>query len=78
MYLETALTEIDCIKKIYKSSANFILVQVENSDLFCEKAKEHGLLLRNVSYQPSLHNCVRITVGMRKQNDLLIEGIKTL
>ena len=78
MYLETAFTEIDCIKKIYKSSANFILVQVENSDLFCEKAKEYGLLLRNVSYQPSLHNCVRITVGMRKQNDLLIEGIKTL
>jgi len=78
MYLEEAFTNIGCIKKIYKSSANFILVQVKNADRFCDKAKEYGLLLRNVSYQPTLSNCVRITVGTRKQNDLLIEGIKTL
>ena len=78
IYLEEAFISIGCIKKIYQSNANFILVEVENADQFCDKAKEYGLLLRNVGYQPTLSNCVRITVGTREQNDLLIKGIKTL
>ncbi len=75
-YLENELKNLSRVKEVFPSETNFVLVRTTNAENFCQLAKESGFLLRNVSYQPSLKNCVRITVGTRNQNQTLIKGLK--
>jgi histidinol-phosphate aminotransferase len=74
--LLTEFSKIDCIKKVFPSDANFILLRVEDADQFYQRAMDVKLLVRNVSYQPTLENCIRVTVGSRDQNNLLIKAIR--
>jgi len=74
-YLLAEFSKIDCIKKVFPSDANFILLRVEDADQFYQRAMDVKLLVRNVSYQPTLENCIRVTVGSREQNNLLIKAI---
>ena len=75
-YLENQLKDLTSVKEVFPSETNFVLVKTTDAEQFCERAKESGFLLRNVSYQPTLNNCVRITVGTREQNQSLIRGLK--
>ena len=70
------LESLKSVIEVYPSHTNFILVRVIDAKEFCNKAKDSGFLLRDVSYQPLLDNCVRITVGNSDQNQKLIEGLK--
>ena len=58
------------------SETNFLLVRVSDAVKFCNIARESGFLLRDMSYHPTLENCVRITVGDQYQNQQLINGLK--
>ncbi|GIT37685.1 MAG: hypothetical protein Ct9H300mP6_15530 [Gammaproteobacteria bacterium] len=75
-YLENELKNLTSVKEVFPSETNFVLVKTTGAEQFCERAKESGFLLRNVDYQPTLNNCVRITVGTREQNQNLIRGLK--
>ena len=75
-YLENELKNLTSVKEVFPSETNFVLVKTTGAEQFCERAKESGFLLRNVGYQPTLNNCVRITVGTREQNQNLIRGLK--
>jgi len=62
----------------YPSDANFILIRLKTdaSQVFeCLKLK--GVLVKNLD-QPgtSLQNCLRITVGLSEQNQILIDALK--
>lgn len=57
----------------YPSDANFILVKLPvNSKTFCKKLEKEGILIKDVGGLPLLENHVRITVGTKTQNKLLI------
>ena len=75
-WLKTELESLDEVIEVFPSYTNFILVKVIDSSVFCKKSQEAGFLLRDVSYQPLLENCVRITVGSSEQNQKLIKGLK--
>jgi len=75
-WLSRELESLNGVIEVYPTHTNFILVRVIDAKEFCEKAKDSGFLLRDVSYQPLLGNCVRITVGNSEQNQKLIEGLK--
>ena len=70
------LSELSCVKKVFPSEANFILIKVEDAEAFYNRAKDAGLLVRNVSYQPSLNNCIRVSIGTREQNQQLLEAVQ--
>lgn len=61
----------------FQSDANMILVRVPDSKKCFEGMRARGVLIKNVAFMhPTLHNCVRITVGTPDENVKMIEAFK--
>jgi histidinol-phosphate aminotransferase len=72
--LETELNKLNCIKKIYPSDANFILVEVCDANGIYEFLVSHKIITRNRN--SVVRNCIRITVGTAEENKQLIQTLK--
>ena len=70
--------EVDFVSKIYRSDANFLLLEVDNANKRYDQFLEKGIVLRNRSSQPLCENCLRITIGTKEENKKLIEVFKEL
>lgn len=77
-YLNARIDEMNDAKKFFvdnlpqhyfavESAANFVLVKTPNSKNLLEKMKENKILIRDRSSFTNLENCVRITIGSKKQ-----------
>ena len=73
--LVNELNKFVFIKKIYPSDANFLLVKMENSDVVFDYLKTKKIIVRDRSNEPLCDNCLRITIGTKKENDLLLKTI---
>ncbi|WP_034256959.1 histidinol-phosphate transaminase [Adhaeribacter aquaticus] len=69
------LPKLPVVKKVYPSDANFILVEVTDADKVYHYLLEKGIVIRNRTTQPGCHNCVRISVGTRAENEALLEAL---
>lgn len=76
--LTKALLSVNYISKIYKSDANFLLIEVDDANKRYAKLLEKEIVVRNRSNQPLCENCLRITVGTKEENDKLINAFKEL
>lgn len=76
--LSKQLLEVSFISKIYKSDANFILLEVDNANKRYDELLAKGIVVRNRSNQPLCENCLRITVGTKEENSQLIKVFKEL
>ena len=65
------------IEKIYPSEANFLLVKTKEPQLIYKHLVKEGIIVRDRSNVPLCKDCLRITVGTKKENDLLLEKLKT-
>ncbi len=74
--LQNALEKISCVKKIYPSDANFLLVEVTDANTIYEMLIEKKLITRNRA--AVIKNCIRITVGSNKENKELIKVLKKI
>jgi histidinol-phosphate aminotransferase len=65
--------------KAYDSSANFVLAKMPKDDfeLLRERVVQRGLVIKFFA-EPIFENCVRITIGTREQNELLVNVMKEL
>lgn len=63
------------VLKVYPSSANFLLVKVENADDLYNKLRSIGIIVRNRSKEPLCENCLRITIGTKDENVLLLNAL---
>ena len=72
------LKKLDFVEKIYKSDANFVLVKVDNADLRYNQLMEKGIVVRNRSNQQLCQNCLRITIGTKNENNILIKTLNEL
>ncbi|TBW29310.1 histidinol-phosphate transaminase [Gramella sp. KN1008] len=72
------LVEVNFISKVYKSDANFLLIEVDNANIRYEQLIDKGIVVRNRSNQPLCENCLRITVGTQKENTELINALKEI
>lgn len=64
--------------KVYDSSANFVLVKVNDADRLTCRLRDNGIAVRNFNGSCSLSNCVRITIGTTDENIKLVNTIKSL
>ncbi len=76
--LIVSLRNINCVKEIYKTDANFILVKIDDANLRYNQLLKMGIVIRNRSSQPLCENTLRFTVGTAIENKKLIEGLKQL
>lgn len=76
--LQSELQNINFVRTIYESDANFILVKVDDANLRYSQLLKQGIVVRNRTTQPLCDNCLRITVGTKEENDELVEVLKGL
>jgi histidinol-phosphate aminotransferase len=72
--LSNELKSLPEVVRVYPSDANFLLVEFRNADRVFEQLYKAGIIVRRRS-EPGLVNCLRLTVGTKKENDLVLSEI---
>lgn len=75
-FLEQKLKDFDFIEIIYPSDSNFILVKVTDADKLYQYLLLNQIIVRNRTTEPLCENCIRITVGTKPENELLLNALK--
>ncbi len=70
-----ALCALADVREIWLSSANFVLARFDNGDAAMACALGAGIVLRDVSAQAGLEDCLRITIGAPEENDTLLAAL---
>ncbi len=74
--LQVALGETPGVEP-FPSEANMILVRVADSAEVFSSMKQRGVLVKNVApMHPLLANCLRLTVGTKEENALMIDALR--
>jgi len=74
--MKRLLGELVCVKKIYPSDANFLLVKVTNADGLYKQLIDKKVITRNRNKQ--IPNCLRISIGKPEENNNLLKALKTI
>jgi histidinol-phosphate aminotransferase len=74
--LTEQLLELDLVKKVYPSDANFILVQVTNAHTIYQFLVKRGIVVRDRSNVELCAGCLRITIGTLKENEALVHALR--
>jgi histidinol-phosphate aminotransferase len=72
----TRLAQIQCVVRVHRSDANFLLVEFRDAGRALEAGKAVGLLVRDFSRAPGLANCLRISIGTPAQNERLLAALE--
>ncbi len=70
------LSGICCVKKVYHSDANFILIKVDDARSLYDYLLQEGVIVRNRSSLPGCESTLRITVGTPDENIRTLRLIK--
>jgi len=72
------LNTVSYIEKIYPTDANFILVKVDDAVKRYNQLLEKGIVIRNRTTQPLCENTLRLTVGTKNENKVLIKALRDI
>lgn len=75
-YLKESLAELDIIKRIFPTDANFILIEVEDATMIYNLLVNKKIITRNRTSQ--VKNCIRISVGTPEENKELMTELKNI
>ncbi|MDR2497016.1 MAG: histidinol-phosphate transaminase [Tannerellaceae bacterium] len=76
--LADRLERLPVVVKVYPSDANFLLVKVADANAVYDGLLRKGVVVRNRHGLDLCDNCLRITVGVPKENDLLLEALNRI
>ena len=62
-------------KHIYPTDANFFLAKVTDARKIYDYLVDKGIIVRNRTNVTLCKDCLRITIGTRPENDMLIEAL---
>ena len=68
------LKKINAVKKVWPSDANFLLVNVDDANGTYNYLADKKIIVRN--RHGVAENCLRITIGTRRENDRLLKALK--
>ncbi len=70
------LNQLNLVKKIYPSDANFLLVEFHNADKIYKNLVSQKIITRN--RHKLVNNSIRITVGTPNENQQLLEALNNI
>ncbi len=76
--LRQQLSALPCVKHIYPSDANFLLVKVTDANAIYTTLQQRGIIVRNRHRVQLCQDCLRITVGRPEENVTLVEEMKSM
>ena len=59
-----------------RAYANFFLAEVTDAKRIYGYLVDKGIIVRNRTNVALCHNCLRITIGTRPENDMLLEALR--
>lgn len=68
--------KLECCRKVYPTDANFFLAEVTDAKRIYGYLVDRGIIVRNRTNVALCHNCLRITIGTRPENDMLLEALR--
>lgn len=74
--IQTEIVQLPFVKKVYPSDANFLLIEVKDANLLYNQLIEQKIIIRNRDKQ--IKNTVRITIGSKRENKLLLNALKNI
>ena len=74
--IASELSAFKCVEKVYPSEANFLLVKVDDANALYDHLIADGVIVRNRNKMTNCRNCLRITIGLKEENDKLIQSIQ--
>lgn len=76
--LITGLKECPCVQTIFPSNTNYILVRFHPAYQVFKILLNHGIIVRDQSYQSGLTHCLRITVGSYNECQHILSVLKKI
>lgn len=76
--LAQALPRMAGVRRVYPSSANFLLVRFDNPDAAYEALLEAGIVVRDMRHALGLDDALRISLGTPGQNDAVLATLAGL
>ena len=74
--LSKELSKLPFIQKVYPSEANFVLIKTTNPIAIYNYLVSKQIIIRDRSKIELCEGCLRITIGTKKENQLLLETLK--
>ncbi len=74
--LAKKLAKLDIVEKVYPSDANFLLVKFNDPNTVYGYLIEKGIIVRNRNTVPGCAGCLRISVGRKNENELLLKALE--
>ncbi|MET3535227.1 histidinol-phosphate transaminase [Chryseobacterium limigenitum] len=75
-WLKNEFENINCIKKVFPTDANFFLIEFENVEKVYQNLLDKEVLTSKRT--PQIPNCIRINIGNREENMQLITVLKNI
>jgi histidinol-phosphate aminotransferase len=70
------LAELSCVRRVYESHANFLCVEVDDAAAAGAACLKAGAMASEVSFQ--IPSAIRIAIGNREDNDLVLATLRGL
>mgnify|MGYP000955495641 CR=1 FL=1 len=70
------LQKINLVKYVYPSDANFVLIKVDDANAVYQYLVGKSIIVRNRNTVSLCMGCIRITVGTKEENAVLIENLR--
>jgi histidinol-phosphate aminotransferase len=77
-FLREQLSKLPFVEKIYPSDANFLLVKMINARKVFDDLISQKIIVRDRSKVVLCDNCLRISVGMKAENEKLIQKMQEI
>ena len=71
------LSSLDFVKRVHPSDSNFLLMQVDDPLKLYQYLMNKGIIVRDRSRVPLCEGSLRITIGTKEENRVLISALKT-
>jgi histidinol-phosphate aminotransferase len=76
--LMQAFAQLPLCEKVYPSDANFFLARVSDANAIYQYLVSQGIIVRNRTNVHLCHNCLRITIGTKDENEKLLKALRSL
>jgi len=76
--LISALEKMPVVQQLFPTDANFVLVKVADANAVYNYLVDERIIVRNRNTVSLCLGCLRITVGVPEENELLINALKKL
>lgn len=74
--LKEALVGLELVQKVYPSDANFLLLKIKQARQIYNYLIDNKIIVRDRSKVVLCEDCLRITVGTGRENEILLEALR--